>query len=252
MKLSLLSLAVKAIEIRPTQNRALFDMYEPTAGKEAYTIDLEAPEFERKMDLLVEILYPKLLRDPEFMENEEAIVNEAAELCKQGYDPRNPELKVECQISRSGRAQLSSYKYLTPARKMKQLKIVVLWLQKTQEFGKFCYYGCHCMPEGRHNLIGKNWGLPVDDIDRSCKNFFQCYDCARMQDPKCLGDRVKYKYQLLLDSATGDKSITCLNEEGTCQRNICECDKRWANNLQKLAGDFNPEYHVNRSKTGMG
>ena len=110
MKLSLLSLAVKAIEIRPTQNRALFDMYEPTAGKEAYTIDLEAPEFERKMDLLVEILYPKLLRDPEFMENEEAIVNEAAELCKQGFDPRNPELKVECQISRSGRAQLSSYK----------------------------------------------------------------------------------------------------------------------------------------------
>ena len=100
---------------------------------------------------------------------------------------------------------------MTPARKMKQLKIVVLWLQKSteQEFGKFCYYGCHCMPEGRHNLIGKNWGLPVDDIDRSCKNFFQCYDCARMQDPQCLGDRVKYKYQLLEDKSTGIKSIAC-------------------------------------------
>ena len=110
MKLSLLSLAVKAIEIRPIHNRVLLDMYEPTAGKQAYTIDPEAPEFERKMDLLVEILYPKLLRDPEYLENEEAIVNEAAELCEQGFDPRNPELKIECEISRAGRTQLSSYK----------------------------------------------------------------------------------------------------------------------------------------------
>ena len=65
------------------------------------------------------------------------------------------------------------------------------------------------MPEGRHNLLGANWGLPVDDIDKSCKNFFQCYDCAKMSDPACQGDRIKYKYRLQTDSITGEKSIGC-------------------------------------------
>ena len=112
MKLSLLSvLGVRsAIEIRPTHDRMLMEMFKPSEGKDTYTVDPDAPEFERKMDLLVELLYPKLLSDPEFLENEQAIQSESAQLCKQGYDPRNPEQKIECDISRSGRTQLSSYK----------------------------------------------------------------------------------------------------------------------------------------------
>ena len=33
-------------------------------------------------------------------------------------------------------------------RKFRNLKILVLWLQKEQKFGKYCYYGCFCLPEG--------------------------------------------------------------------------------------------------------
>ena len=28
-------------------------------------------------------------------------------------------------------------------RKFRQLKIVVLWLQQEQKFGRYCYYGCY-------------------------------------------------------------------------------------------------------------
>ena len=28
-------------------------------------------------------------------------------------------------------------------RKFRQLKIVVLWLQHEQKFGRYCYYGCY-------------------------------------------------------------------------------------------------------------
>ena len=29
------------------------------------------------------------------------------------------------------------------SRKFRQLKIVVLWLQQEQKFGRYCYYGCY-------------------------------------------------------------------------------------------------------------
>ena len=78
------------------------------------------------------------------------------------------------------------------------------------------------MPEGlhrtfkyymTHNLIDKNWGLPVDGIDRSCKTFSQCYDCIKMRDPECHADRIKYKYQLIQDEVTEEKSIICRKSE---------------------------------------
>ena len=96
-------------KIQPTHNRMLMDMYEPEDGKAAFTIDPDTPEFDRKIDLLVELLYPKLLQDPMYQENELAIAAEADEICRQGYDPRNPHQKIECEISRSGRTMPRSY-----------------------------------------------------------------------------------------------------------------------------------------------
>ena len=68
------------------------------------------------------------------------------------------------------------------------------------------------MPEGRQN-IGKFWGVPIDRIDRSCKIFSKCYKCAKMRDPECDGDRIKYKYKLIQDAATKENSITCGKSE---------------------------------------
>ena len=114
---------------------------------------------------------------------------------------------------------------------------------------------------------------------RSCKNFFQCYECAKMENPICKGDQVKYKYRLVQDRNTDKKSIECgkltkqsclsrcclhaprlnvlviswigkelflVNREGTCARNICECDKRWSETLANFEDEFNPWYHKNR------
>ena len=74
----------------------------------------------------------------------------------------------------------------------------------------------------------------------------QCYECAKMENPKCQGDRVKYKYALNVHKLTGEKSIDCLNKKGSCARNICECDKRWSENLAIFEEDFNPFFHKNR------
>ena len=51
-------------------------------------------------------------------------------------------------------------------RKFRQLKIIVLWLQKSKQFGKYCYYGCYCLPEGSHNIAAGGYGRPKDEIDR--------------------------------------------------------------------------------------
>ena len=51
-------------------------------------------------------------------------------------------------------------------RKFRQLKIIVLYLQKSQQFGRYCYYGCYCLPEGSHNIAAGGYGRPKDAIDR--------------------------------------------------------------------------------------
>jgi hypothetical protein len=62
-------------------------------------------------------------------------------------------------------------------RKFRNLKILVLYLQKEKQFGRYCYYGCHCLPEGSHNLARGGYGIAKDEIDQSCKRFGQCYKC---------------------------------------------------------------------------
>ena len=62
-------------------------------------------------------------------------------------------------------------------RKFRNLKILVLWLQKDQRFGRFCYYGCYCLPEGSHDIAAGGYGKPLDAIDRACFDFKQCYRC---------------------------------------------------------------------------
>ena len=52
-------------------------------------------------------------------------------------------------------------------------------------------------------------GRLIDYFFRSCKNFFQCYECAKMEDPICKGDQVRYKYRLIQDTRTNKKLIEC-------------------------------------------
>ena len=40
-------------------------------------------------------------------------------------------------------------------RKFRNLKVLVLWLQIADQFGRYCYYGCYCLPEGKFCQIFK-------------------------------------------------------------------------------------------------
>ena len=74
--------------------------------------------------------------------------------------------EVNCITSTKSGKQAPETPVLTAARKFRHLKILVLWLQEKPRFGNYCYYGCHCMPEGAHHLGGSGYGEPVDLIDR--------------------------------------------------------------------------------------
>ena len=89
-----------------------------------------------------------------------------------------------------------------------------------------------------------------------------------MENQKCQGDKVKYKYSLEHDLITNERWIECRkfpffylincwfnffnqcsdNPVGTCGRNICECDKRWAETLAKHEDQFNSMFHKNRAE----
>ena len=62
-----------------------------------------------------------------------------------------------------------------------QLKYAIMFLQKTKSIGRYCFYGCWCLPNGAADL-GLGTGPPMDDIDRSCREFATCYNCLYNQE----------------------------------------------------------------------
>jgi len=118
-------------------------------------------------------------------------------------------------------------------RKFRQLKIAVLYLQDEQKFGRYCYYGCYCLPEGSHNIASGGYGRPIDAIDRACMDFKQCYKCLideHGSTRECRGEDSGYRMDLTVDG-NGDKQILCTNKVNSCRYNICQCDKALLKNL---------------------
>ena len=56
-----------------------------------------------------------------------------------------------------------------------QLKYSILFLQKQKFIGKYCFYGCWCLPNGAGDL-GAGTGPPVDNIDKASVNFLSFND----------------------------------------------------------------------------
>ncbi|CBY10157.1 unnamed protein product [Oikopleura dioica] len=131
------------------------------------------------------------------------------------------------------------------SRKFRQLKIVVLWLQQEQKFGRYCYYGCYCLPEGSHNIASGGYGKPRDSIDRTCKDFKQCYHCLKAEydgERDCVGEDIGYKFDLLTN-ADGSKDVICTNKPGSCRYNVCQCDLALAKGLAKYEQTWDEQYH---------
>lgn len=131
-------------------------------------------------------------------------------------------------------------------RKFRQLKIVVLFLQKEQKFGRYCYYGCYCLPEGSHNIAAGGYGKPLDPIDQACFDFKNCYKCLEDEhadDGGCRGEDVGYRMDLNTD-ADGNNSVECTNKPDSCRYNICQCDKALAEKLAMHEDKWDESLHT--------
>merc|ERR1712037_111477 len=130
-------------------------------------------------------------------------------------------------------------------RKFRQLKIIVLWLQQEKKFGRYCYYGCYCLPEGSHNIASGGYGRPMDNIDRACFDFKQCYRCLVEEydgERSCKGEEVGYRFDLITND-DGSKDVQCTNTPGSCRYNICQCDLQLARGLAKYESEWDESLH---------
>ena len=57
-----------------------------------------------------------------------------------------------------------------------------------------------------------------------------------------MGEITKYNWEYLIGPRLSE--ITCADDEDTCERATCECDKIFALQLEEKAQYFNPEFHV--------
>ena len=67
-------------------------------------------------------------------------------------------------------------------------------------------------------------GKPVDVFDKICQDYKNCQKCAREQHGEtCIGEFVEYA----MDTTQG-KLLKCKSKGGSCERELCECDKKFA------------------------
>lgn len=110
---------------------------------------------------------------------------------------------------------------------------------KPREFmKKINNYGCHCWTKGKDSGIGGK-GLPVDDLDRTCAELSRCHTCINVDYPEnCDPVTQRYKAKLIKNKEAGTVDIKCTNtmnrkgtNNGDCKKNLCECDKAFAENF---------------------
>jgi len=127
-----------------------------------------------------------------------------------------------------------------------QLKYSILFLQQHKKnIGRYCFYGCWCLPNGSSDL-GVGTGPPIDDIDRSCREFATCYNClynteiGRGCNEKQPG---RYTIKGRMDPTTKERYLMCMDPPGSCKRMRCECDRSLAEKLREHENQWNVQNH---------
>lgn len=154
---------------------------------------------------------------------------------EQGVNPRNG------MDSLSMADKMHMMKYL-------QLKYTILFLQQNKFIGKYCFYGCWCLPAGTgKEMMG--YGVPVDNIDKSCREYTTCYNCLYNQE--IMGERcdemaaIQERYQITgnQNPQTGKVTLFCQDPQGSCARSRCECDKALSEKLSENEEIWNLQHH---------
>jgi len=126
------------------------------------------------------------------------------------------------------------------ANRVEVLMKMIMYLQADPSFDKFFQYGCYCFPDGEKSVLG-GYGEARDGADAICKKYHNCQRCINKDYNDC-PEWAPYKYKGRVDQTTGQRYLECLNKEGTCRRNHCECDKRLAEQLAEYELTWDPQY----------
>lgn len=113
-------------------------------------------------------------------------------------------------------------------------------LKKKEVVKKILSYGCHCFPGQKRNRSVGGKGPAMDTIDGICRSQYQCHKCVEM-DYGCSPDLNPYTVQFKGKKSAMAKEVICRDDENTCSRSICECDKAMAENLEDVW--FTPGIH---------
>lgn len=145
-------------------------------------------------------------------------------------------------------------------RKFGQWKAQITYLlgNKYDRWQNFREYGCHCLPAGSRKIGSGGYGKPVDNIDKSCLKFHQCYRCAadlHMDETHrrtgevigCDGETTRYRVRLEEDK-DGNRDITCKDELHSCRYNVCMCDRELAKNFLKYIEEWDVQFHAKQSQ----
>lgn len=138
-------------------------------------------------------------------------------------------------------AQFDDFAGQNTLEKYELLKYMMLYLQPAefQDWNRFSGYGCWCF-QNVDNEFWKGQGLPKDEIDKTCRKLSMCYHCIGNDYPVAMcSPETRYNFIGLEDSVTSDRFIECLDQHGSCERHICECDKKFAEGLRTQAETAN-------------
>jgi len=99
---------------------------------------------------------------------------------------------------------------------------------------KMTNYGCYCWIQGTADgVIGG--GKTKDMVDHHCKELYRCYKCV-LNDYSANYTDVAYTVDFTEDDS-GNRALECSNNVKQDSENVCECDKRFAENIARAEKD---------------
>ena len=130
---------------------------------------------------------------------------------------------------------------------------------------KYWAYGCHCYLLGDRPLSEMGSGAPKvrkermksssmilnlyscfiinvqDGLDNKCKAFKDCQKCVRdKHGDQCIGEMKKYTWKY-----AGKRGVfESTNMEGSCERELFQCDLKFAKETLASVDTFNEDYHA--------
>ena len=109
-------------------------------------------------------------------------------------------------------------------------------------------YGCHCLILGDRPMTEMGKGSPTDALDNGCKAYKDCQKCVREKHgDACIGEFVRYTWKW----STKENGFVSRDPEGSCERELYECDVMMAYNTFNNRAAYSDDYHLFYSTTGF-